>query len=148
MSGAPGPGSLGGAFARRKVLVVLLLGSLSLGAKTNTDNYLDSSLLLVTEATREGEFLRRRLYDRKLSELVRRIAEGRLAAAQSLFVPQEVALAHPHLLLMLEHYERAAAAAAAGDVPRSVHLLRDAEDEEQLFRGILRQLGFPLTPEK
>jgi hypothetical protein len=128
--------------------VAVLVVGLTFAGSARAGNYMDSALLLVTEATREGEFLRRRLYDRKLAELVRRIAEVRLVVAQGLLVPPEVALAHPHLLLMLEHYERAAAAAAAGDVPRSVHLLREADDEDQLFRGILRQLGFPLTPEK
>jgi hypothetical protein len=139
----------GGAQPRRALLAALVLGVLALGAtRTHTDTYRDGALLLVNEASREGNYLRQRLYDRKLAELVRRIAEGRLMGAQNLFVPQEVALAHPHLLLMLEHYERAAAAAAAGDAQRATHLLRDADDEEQLFRGILRQLGFPLTPEK
>jgi hypothetical protein len=49
---------------------------------------------------------------------------------------------------MLEHYERAAAAAAGGDSKRALSLLGDADGEAELFRGILRQLGFPLTPEK
>jgi hypothetical protein len=146
--GGPVPRTPGDGLSRRSLLAGLAAGALTLAAKTQADGYRDSALLLVSEATREGEFLRQRVNDRKLAELVRRIAEGRLVGAQNLFVPPEVALAHPHLLLMLEHYERAAAAAAAGDVSRSLHLLRDAEEEEQLFRGILRQLGFPLTPER
>lgn len=63
-------------------------------------------------------------------------------------VPKEVVLAHPHLLLMLEHYERAAAAAAEGDPPRYYELSRSAQDEEQLFRGVLKQLGWSLPPSK
>ena len=112
------------------------------------DSYLDGSRLLVQEAQREGEYLRQRVYDKKLAELVRRIAEARLGAAQALTVPQEVGVAHPHLLLMLEHYERAAAAAAAGEPVRCVRLQREAGEEEQLFRAILRQLGLPLPGDK
>jgi hypothetical protein len=117
-------------------------------APASADSYLDSSRLLVQEALREGEFLRQRVADKKLAELVRRIAEARLGAAQVLTVPQEVGLAHPHLLLMLEHYERAAAAAAAGEAVRCVRLQREAGEEEQLFRAILRQLGLPLPGDK
>lgn len=138
-----------GRLSRRRLLALVLLAALLGGAKaTQADGYIEGAALLVSQATREGEFVRRRLDERKLCELVRRIAEGRLAAAQAMFVPQEVALAHPHLLLMLEHYERAAAAAAAGDSKRALALLGDAEGDAELFRGILRQLGFPLSPEK
>jgi hypothetical protein len=135
--------------SRRRLLALVPLTALLVGAKTTeADEYIGGAALLVSEAAREGAFLRGRVHERKLCELVRRIAEGRLAAAQAMFVPQEVALAHPHLLLMLEHYERAAAAGVAGDAKRALALLSDADGEAELFRGILRQLGFPLTSEK
>jgi hypothetical protein len=135
--------------SRRRLLALVPLAGLLVGAKTTqADEYIEGAALLVSEASREGAFLRGRVHERKLCELVRRIAEGRLAAAQAMFVPQEVALAHPHLLLMLEHYERAAAAGVAGDSKRALALLGDADGEAELFRGILRQLGFPLTSEK
>jgi hypothetical protein len=135
--------------SRRRLLALVPLAALLVGAKTTqADDYIEGAALLVSEAAREGAFLRGRVHERKLCELVRRIAEGRLAAAQAMFVPQEVAMAHPHLLLMLEHYERAAAAGVAGDSKRALALLGDADGEVELFRGILRQLGFPLTSEK
>ena len=115
-------------------------------AKRPAGDYLTAAWWLVQEASRAGEFLRPRLSDRKLAEVLRRIAEGRLSAAQRLDVPEEVGVAHPHLLLMLEHYERAAAAAVVGDTKRGGVLLRDALQEEQLFRSILKQLGMSLGP--
>jgi hypothetical protein len=129
-------------------LLALCLPAPSAPTPGPADSYLDSSRLLLQEAQRAGEFLRQRVYDKKLAELVRRIADARLGAAQVLTVPQEVGLAHPHLLLMLEHYERAAAAAAVGEPVRCVRLQREAEDEEQLFRAILRQVGLPLPGDK
>jgi len=133
---------------RRAVAVLLGLGLLGLTQPAHAGSYLDRAWLLITQATRSNEFLRKRLYDRELARLVSRVAESRLQAAKDTLVPKEVVLAHPHLLLMLEHYERAAAAAAAGEIPRYFELERSALEEEQLFRGVLRQLGWSLPPGK
>jgi hypothetical protein len=75
---------------------------------------------------------------------VARGAEGRLQAAKETSVPEEVALAHPHLLLMLEHCERAASAAARGETGRYAEHASASRDEEELFRSVLRQLGWSL----
>jgi hypothetical protein len=111
-------------------------------------SYLDRAWILLSEATRANDYLRKRLYDRELARLVAQASEGRLQAAKDTQVPKEVVFAHPHLLLMLEHYERAAAAAALGEIRRYVEHERSAADEEQLFRGVLRQLGWSLPGDK
>lgn len=107
-------------------------------------SYLDRTALLVSQATRESDVLAKRLSDKELARMVQRLCEGRLTAAQSMMVPKEVHNAHPHLILMLEQYERAADAAANGDAAAFLTLQRRARDEEQVLRSILKQLGWTL----
>jgi hypothetical protein len=107
-------------------------------------SYLDRAALLVNEAHRAGAFLRQRPGDRELARVVQKTAEARLEAAQTMIVPKEVVLAHPHVLIVLEHHERAAAAAAEGELQRFlVHELK-ADEEERVLRSVLEQLGWPL----
>jgi len=111
-------------------------------------SYLDRIGLLVRQARGEADYLEYRLGDKELAELVHKLATARLAAARDMLIPKEVVQAHPHLLLMLENCERAADAAEAGERMRFVTFQRKARDEEQMFRSIMRQLGFPLEDEK
>lgn len=135
---------------RRQVLSVLLASGLALltAGESWAGSYLDRAGLLIHGSARDGEFLSRRLGDRELARLVGQLAAGRLQAAKDTQVPKEVVLAHPHLLLMLEHYERAAAAAVGGETQRFRELVRSAQEEEQLFRGVLRQLGWTVPAPK
>ena len=111
-------------------------------------SYLDRVGLLVRQGRSEADYLEYRTGNRDLAELVHRMAVARLAAARDTTVPKEVTQAHPHILLMLENCERAADAAQAGETDRFVIYQRRARDEEQIFRSIMRQLGFPLEDEK
>jgi hypothetical protein len=106
--------------------------------------YLTSAGLLVTEARRESEVLRKRLHDVELARLVHKLADGRLQVARGMHVPSEVAQAHPHLILVLEAYERAAEAATKKEYKRFLVLLSRAREEEANFRAILKQLGWEL----
>jgi hypothetical protein len=107
-------------------------------------SYLDRAALLIREAREEADVLSTRLGDRELARVVQRLCEGRVAAADEMLVPKEVKLAHPHLILMLERYERAADAAASGKPDGFVALRREARDEEQVFRSIVQRLGWTL----
>jgi hypothetical protein len=109
---------------------------------------MDRAWLLIAESSRANDFLAKRLDDRELARLVGLAAEGRLQAAKETVVPEEVVLAHPHLLLMLEHYERAASAATLGELARYADHSRAGRDEEELFRSVLRQLGWSLPPSR
>lgn len=106
--------------------------------------YLTSAGMLVTEARREADVLRKRLHDKELARLVHQLAEARLRAASSMRVPSEVAQAHPHLLLTLEFYERAANAAVKEQYERFLVFTSRAREEEENFRAILKQLGWDL----
>jgi hypothetical protein len=143
---APAVGQRGARLPRRLVCAWLGLSLLGAAAPARAGSYMDRAWLLISESSRANDFLSKRLYDRELARLISQAAEGRLQAAKETSVPEEVALAHPHLLLMLEHYERAAAAAALGEPSRFVQHSGSARDEEQLFRGVLRQLGWSLPP--
>lgn len=111
-------------------------------------SFLDRAGLLIDESARGSELSSRRLGERELARLVGQLAAGRVQAAKDTQVPKEVVLAHPHLLLLLEHHERAAAAAAFGETKRSRELVRSAQEEQQLFCGVPRQLGWTVPPAK
>jgi hypothetical protein len=110
--------------------------------------YLDRAGILVRQARSEADYLEYRLGDHELAALVHRMSVARLAAARDMSIPKEVTQAHPHLLLMLENCERAADAAETGASQRFIVYQRRARDEEQIFRSIMRQFGFPLEDEK
>ncbi len=107
-------------------------------------SYLDRAALLVHESATASYFLRKRLYDLESAKLVHGLALARVQFASAMDVPAEVQQAHPHLLLMLENHERAAAAAVerrASDFLRAHSL---ALDEQGLFVTILKHLGWTL----
>lgn len=134
---------------RRRVLGTLLAatagGALLLwSAPGHAGTYLTSAAMLVSSARRESEVLRKRLHDKELARLVHKLAEARLKTASTMHVPPEVAQAHPHLVLVLEAYERAAEVATKAEYQRFLVFLSRAREEEENFRAILKQLGWEL----
>jgi hypothetical protein len=122
-----------------------LAGALLLAAlPAHAGSYLDRAALLVRQAGHDADYLRARLSDLELAMVVKQIAAARVAAASRMQVPKEVAQAHPHVLLVLENYERAATAAADGKPQRFLVLQQRARDEERVLRGVLKQLGWSL----
>ena len=107
-------------------------------------SYLNRAIILLTQASRESEFLRGRVSDKDLAELIHQVATARLEAASRMNVPKEVVQAHPHLLLALENYERSADAAVEGHNERFLIYQQRARDEEVILRGVLKQLGWAL----
>jgi heme exporter protein D len=107
-------------------------------------SYMDRTALLINEARRASHFLRQRSHDKELARIVHHAALARLEAAQTMSVPKEVALAHPHVLIVLEHHERAANAAENGDVQKFLVYELKSEEEERVLRSVFEQLGWPL----
>ncbi|HVU00242.1 MAG TPA: hypothetical protein VHE30_00770 [Polyangiaceae bacterium] len=130
-------------FAAQLALATALLATLAFAG-----TYLDRAGILVRQARSEADYLEYRLSDKELAVLVHRMTVARLEAARDMGVPKEVIQAHPHLLLMLENCERAADSAEQGEGQKFVVYQRRARDEEQIFRSIMRKLGFPLEDEK
>lgn len=133
--------------SRRRVLrlaALLSVAPLLCVSVAQAGSYLNRAAILVIQASRESEYLRGRVNDKDLAELVHQVAEARLAAASRMNVPKEVVMAHPHLLLTLENYERSADAAVLGHNDRFLVYQQRARDEEGILRGVLRQLGWGL----
>ena len=130
--------------ARRGFLALVGLSPLLWVSQADAGSYLNRAAMLVSQASRESEYLRGRVNDKDLAELVHQVATARLEAASRMNVPKEVVQAHPHLLLILENYERSADAAVEGHNDRFLIYQQRARDEESILRGILKQLGWAL----
>jgi len=107
-------------------------------------SYLDRAALMLEQARSEGDFLKPRTFDKELVIVVKATAEARARVARKMEVPAVVAKAHPHLLLVLENYERAVTAADEGNFKKFNEHVHAARDEERNFRAILKELGYTL----
>lgn len=129
---------------RRALLGLAGLSPLFWVSAAEAGSYLSRAAMLVVQASRESEYLRGRVNDKDLAELVHHVASARLEAASRMNVPKEVVQAHPHLLLTLENYERSADAAVQNHNDRFLVYQQRARDEEGILRGVLKQLGWAL----
>jgi hypothetical protein len=118
--------------------------ALSLTERAFAGTYLNRAALLLGGAVRETEYLRGKLGDRELAQVVYSMAVARRQAASAMTVPKEVAQAHPHLLLTLENYEQATEGATRGEGERFIIYAQRALDEERTFRAVLKQHGWTL----
>ena len=137
----------GGHLARRSWLGLLCAALLVTGSAW-AGTYLNSAALLLAQGSSEGDYLRARVNDKELAELIHKLADARLQAAKGMLVPKEVVQAHPHLLLVLENYERAADSATRGQAEKFLVYQQRARDEDRTFRGVLRQFGYALPEQK
>ena len=129
---------------RRAFLTVAGLSPLLFAVAAEAGSYLSRAAMLVVQASRESQYLRGRVNDKDLAELVHQVAVARLEAASRMNVPKEVVQVHPHLLLCLENYERSADAAVQGHNDRFLVYQQRARDEDGILRGVLKQLGWAL----
>lgn len=143
-SGARAPEPTWARVARRALCAWLGLSLLCAAGKAPAQSDVERAGLLLPEASRANDFLGERLADRELARPVALAAEGRLQAAREASVPEQAALAHPHLLVMMEHCERAASAAVLGETARHAEHSDASRDEEVVFRSVMRRLGWSL----
>lgn len=130
---------------RRLIASLLLaLGALFVSPLAWAGSYLDRAALLLDEARREGDMLLPRTYDKEMVLVVKALTEARAKVSRQMEVPAPVAKAHPHLLLVLANYERAADAAAEGNFKKFVEHLNTARDEDRTFRAVLAELRYTL----
>ena len=132
---------------RRRVQLAVLAALLFTGSAW-AGTYLNSAALLLIQSSKEGDYLREHIGDKELSELIHKLASARLDAAKGMLVPKEVVQAHPHLLLVLENYERAADVATRGEANKFLVYQQRARDEERTFRGVLKQFNYTLPETK
>lgn len=139
-----------GALGSRRLALLqlgLLLGlgiSLGWAPPAFGGTYLAQAAALLEAAEIEGASLRKRPSDKELAKLIHRLSLARVEAAHQMPVPKEVVRAHPHLLLVLEAYERAADAALRGAGETFLVALARAREERRTFDAVLSQLGFTL----
>lgn len=107
-------------------------------------SYLSRAAVLLKGAELEGKSLSRRFHDKELARVLHKIALERAKAANEMLVPDEVKRAHPHLLLVLESYERAAEAATRGHHTDFLISLSRAREEARIFEAVLKQAGWTL----
>jgi len=107
-------------------------------------SYLNRASMLLRGAELEARALRARFHDKELARVTHDLALCRTKTAQEMTVPDEVKRAHPHLLLVLESYERAAEAAVRVSQKDFLVALARARDEERIFVAVLKQEGWAL----
>ena len=130
---------------RRFVAALLVaLASLGLAPIAWGGSYLDRAALMLDEARREGDMLTPRISDKEMVLVVKALAEARAKVGRKMEVPAAVVRAAPHLLLVLENYERAAEAADEGNFKKFMEHLNTARDEEKIFRSLISELGYTL----
>jgi hypothetical protein len=118
--------------------------ALVIAAPARAGSYLDRAALMLDEARREGDMLQPRTNDKEMILVIKALAEARAKVGRKMDVPAAVAKPHPHLLLVLENYERAADAAAEGNFKKFMEHLMTARDEERTFRALIAELGYTL----
>jgi hypothetical protein len=129
---------------RRAFSLGVCAAALSLSERAFAGTYLNRAALLLCGAVRETEYLRSRLGDRELAQVVYSMSVARRQTASAMTVPSEVAQAHPHLLLTFENYEQATEGASRGEGQRFIIHAQRALDEERTFRAVLKQFGWTL----
>ena len=120
----------------------LSTAALCVAAPAHAGSYLDRAALLLDQSRKEGDMLQPRTYDKELATMIGALAAARNKAARGMEVPAAIAKAHPHLLLVLENWERAVDAALAGNFKRFMEHLIICRNEDQAFRALVQQLGF------
>ena len=134
--------------ARRALLALIATSVIAVSTSAWAGTYLNSAALLLVQSSSEADYLRARINDKDLAELIHKLADARLGAAKGMLVPKEVIQAHPHLLLVLENYERAADSATRGEAEKFLVYQQRARDEDRTFRGVLKQFGYVLPDQK
>jgi len=107
-------------------------------------SYLRRAGVLLRGAELEAKTLRARFHDKELAKLTHHLALARVNAAGEMLVPKEVKDAHPHLLLVLSAYERAADGAVRGSQEDLLVSLARARQEARIFEALLKQAGWTL----
>lgn len=124
--------------------LLVALAVMAVAPRAWAGSYLDRAALLISQGTREADYLRARLSDRELAHVVHEMAAARLETASKMQVPAEVQQAHPHVLLVLANYERATRYAEEGRTQLFLTYQQKARDEERILRGVMKELGWPL----
>ncbi|MBK8252610.1 MAG: hypothetical protein IPK82_08070 [Polyangiaceae bacterium] len=130
---------------RRTFLAVSVAAAYTLSAGiVYAGSYLDRAALMLEEGRKEIETVKTRTNDKELLIVVRALTEARLKVARKMNVPAQVVSAHPHLMLVLENYDRAIESLLASNTKKYAECLVNAADEEKTFRSMIKEAGYSL----
>ena len=144
---------------RASALTVALLVTLGLGvsctcaphaaAQAQTEArrdrvYLTQLSLLVDAARRLIAFSENNIDERDLIKFAHPLSKSYVELASHMLPPPKTAVAHPHLLLVVENLERALDSALANDMVAYQKRIRIARDELANLEAVLKQLKLRL----
>ena len=104
-------------------------------------SYLDRAALMLDSARKEIATVKTRTGDKELLLVVKTMTEARLKVARKMNVPAKVVSMHPHLMLVLENYDRAIDSLISGNNKKYAECLVNASDEEKIFKKAGREDG-------
>lgn len=129
---------------RRFLAASASLATLCLAGHAFAGSYLDRAALLLDQARKEGDLLQPRTGDKELALVIKTLSEARAKAARKMEVPAAIAKAHPHLLLVMETWDRAVESTLEGNFKKFMEHLLTAREEDRIFRALVKELGFAL----
>lgn len=129
---------------RRFLASTAALAALAVSAPAFAGSYLDRAALLLDQARKEGDLLQPRTQDKELALVIKALSEARAKAARKMEVPAAIAKAHPHLLLVMETWDRAVESALEGNFKKFMEHLLTAREEDRIFRALVKELGYAI----
>lgn len=107
---------------------------------TRERSYMSELSLVIDGARRLASFCEQHAEEKDLARWARPLAERYVELANHMLPSAKLAVAHPHLLLVVENLDRALDSAAAGDAATYQKRLRIARDELANLEAVLKQL--------
>jgi hypothetical protein len=107
---------------------------------TRERSYMSELSLVIEGARRLTAFCEQHAAEKELARWARPLAERYVELANHMLPSVKLAVAHPHLLLVVENLDRALDSAAAGDAATYQKRLRIARDELANLEAVLKQL--------
>jgi hypothetical protein len=102
--------------------------------------YMSQMSLVIDGARRLITFCEQHAEDKDLARFARPLAERYVELANRMLPSSRLAVAHPHMLLVVENIDRALDSSAAGDAATYQKRLRIARDELANLEAVLKQL--------
>ena len=125
--------------------VVLLLFTTDADAVTRRE-YVRRAAIVLGSVVHIESWVERNKEDLGLCSIAQAVAERSVELANHLIPPPELRGIHPHLLMAIEHAERAYFFASSGDERAFQHHLRVAREERRILMQLAAEEGVDLTP--
>ena len=125
--------------------IVVVLCASDANAETRRE-YVRRAALVLGSVVHIESWVERNKEDLGLCSIAQAVAERSVELANHLTPPPELRGIHPHLLMAIEHAERAYFFASSGDQRGFTHHLRAAREERRILLQLAAEEGVDLTP--